>query len=121
MDSWLASHEFEPGAAEDPPYRRSRCSLNLSKLKRRPVGVVWKLGEEASSSGTIVAAIAWWSCSWTCDRRIMSSNQNASENPLCTGTDAGLICPSSNFYHWSGLERVVVAQMSSSSVDPGLK
>ncbi|GFT07248.1 hypothetical protein TNCV_1416851 [Trichonephila clavipes] len=29
-----------------------RCTLNLSRLKRSPIGVVWKLGEEGSSSDT---------------------------------------------------------------------
>ncbi|GFX32675.1 hypothetical protein TNCV_888131 [Trichonephila clavipes] len=51
-DSWLMCHEFEPSAAEDLPCRGGRCSLNLSRLKRPPVGVVWKLGEEIIESIT---------------------------------------------------------------------
>ncbi|GFV69338.1 hypothetical protein TNCV_2943081 [Trichonephila clavipes] len=39
MDSWLACHEFEPGAAEDPPCKKDRYTLNLSGLKRPPIGV----------------------------------------------------------------------------------
>ncbi|GFW75315.1 hypothetical protein TNCV_4189691 [Trichonephila clavipes] len=38
--------EFEPSAAEDPPCREGRFSLDLSMLKRPAVGVAWKLGEE---------------------------------------------------------------------------
>ncbi|GFW06163.1 uncharacterized protein TNCV_36391 [Trichonephila clavipes] len=33
------------GAAEDPHCRRGRFTLNLMKLKRSSVGVMWKLGE----------------------------------------------------------------------------
>ncbi|GFW78846.1 hypothetical protein TNCV_2058671 [Trichonephila clavipes] len=39
MDSWSACHEFEPCAAEDPPYRGGRCTLNISRLKCPLVGV----------------------------------------------------------------------------------
>ncbi|GFV38091.1 hypothetical protein TNCV_4204011 [Trichonephila clavipes] len=45
IDSWQACHEFEPSVAFDPPRRRGRSTLNMSRLKRPPVGVVWKLGE----------------------------------------------------------------------------
>ncbi|GFV50223.1 hypothetical protein TNCV_621361 [Trichonephila clavipes] len=45
MDSWPACQEFEPSTAKDPPCRGSRCTLNISSLERRPVGVVCKLGE----------------------------------------------------------------------------
>ncbi|GFW87437.1 MULE domain-containing protein [Trichonephila clavipes] len=44
MNSWPASHEFEPSTAEDPQCR-GRCTKNLLMLKRSPVGVVWKLGK----------------------------------------------------------------------------
>ncbi|GFT60891.1 hypothetical protein TNCV_3616121 [Trichonephila clavipes] len=44
--SWPSCHEFETGAAEDPLYRGGRCKLNLLRLKRLLVGVVWKLGEK---------------------------------------------------------------------------
>ncbi|GFX97527.1 hypothetical protein TNCV_2840871 [Trichonephila clavipes] len=33
-DSWHACHEFEPRTTEDPPHRRGRCTLNMSRLKR---------------------------------------------------------------------------------------
>ncbi|GFU66953.1 hypothetical protein TNCV_4296051 [Trichonephila clavipes] len=39
-DLWLESHEFEPSSAEDPPCRGGRCTLNLSRLKHPPAGVV---------------------------------------------------------------------------------
>ncbi|GFT77376.1 hypothetical protein TNCV_1470361 [Trichonephila clavipes] len=39
-DSWSACHEFEPVTAENPPCRRT---LSMSRLKRSPVGLVWKL------------------------------------------------------------------------------
>ncbi|GFX66669.1 hypothetical protein TNCV_1428351 [Trichonephila clavipes] len=38
-DSWLASHEFEPSAVEDPPCRGGQCALILSWLKRPSVAV----------------------------------------------------------------------------------
>ncbi|GFU54322.1 hypothetical protein TNCV_576941 [Trichonephila clavipes] len=37
---WLVCLEFEPNAVEDSSCRGSRCTLNLSRLKRPPVGVV---------------------------------------------------------------------------------
>ncbi|GFX45517.1 hypothetical protein TNCV_2740541 [Trichonephila clavipes] len=45
-DSWLACHEFESGTAEDQLCRDSRCTLNLSRLKRPAVVVMRKLGED---------------------------------------------------------------------------
>ncbi|GFS84383.1 hypothetical protein TNCV_4605891 [Trichonephila clavipes] len=39
-DSWMACHEFEPCTAEDPPCRGGRCTLNMKRLKRPPVGEV---------------------------------------------------------------------------------
>ncbi|GFY22619.1 uncharacterized protein TNCV_2178801 [Trichonephila clavipes] len=53
-DSWLASHKFEPSAAQDPPCRGGRSTLNLSQLKRSHVDVVWKFGEGDARSGVIV-------------------------------------------------------------------
>ncbi|GFW75670.1 hypothetical protein TNCV_4428531 [Trichonephila clavipes] len=44
-DSRPACHKFEPSTAEDPQCRGSRCTLNMSKLKRPPVVVVRKLEE----------------------------------------------------------------------------
>ncbi|GFS94644.1 hypothetical protein TNCV_3649801 [Trichonephila clavipes] len=44
MGSWLAYHEFESSAAEDPPCRGDHCTLNLSNLKRPLVGLMWTLG-----------------------------------------------------------------------------
>ncbi|GFU03356.1 hypothetical protein TNCV_3338691 [Trichonephila clavipes] len=44
-DSWLTFHYFEPCTAEDPPCRGNRCTLNMSRLKRPHVAVVYKLGE----------------------------------------------------------------------------
>ncbi|GFY33219.1 hypothetical protein TNCV_1240701 [Trichonephila clavipes] len=48
-DSWLACHDFECSIAENPLCRGIRCELNVSKLKRHPVGVVWKLGERGAA------------------------------------------------------------------------
>ncbi|GFT11961.1 hypothetical protein TNCV_725681 [Trichonephila clavipes] len=42
--SWPACHEFEPHVAEDPPCIGGRYTLNMSRVKRSPVGVVWNLG-----------------------------------------------------------------------------
>ncbi|GFU20717.1 hypothetical protein TNCV_3176541 [Trichonephila clavipes] len=39
-DSWLVCHEFKPSTAEDPPCRGGRCTLNVSRVRRPPVGVV---------------------------------------------------------------------------------
>ncbi|GFY27666.1 hypothetical protein TNCV_911171 [Trichonephila clavipes] len=44
-DSKLAYHEFELSADEVPPCRGGRKTFNMSRLKRPPIGVVWKLGE----------------------------------------------------------------------------
>ncbi|PRD28210.1 UNVERIFIED_CONTAM: hypothetical protein NCL1_33124 [Trichonephila clavipes] len=38
-DSLPLCHEFEPSTAEDAPCRGGRCMLNLSMLKRTPIGV----------------------------------------------------------------------------------
>ncbi|GFX56409.1 uncharacterized protein TNCV_2243411 [Trichonephila clavipes] len=53
MDLWLAFHEFDPVLLKT---RRvgQRCMLNLSKLKRPPVGVVWKLREGGTNSGVVL-------------------------------------------------------------------
>ncbi|GFW60774.1 hypothetical protein TNCV_571191 [Trichonephila clavipes] len=40
-DLLLECHEFEPSTTEDPPCRGNRYTLNMSRLKRPPVGVVW--------------------------------------------------------------------------------
>ncbi|GFS61384.1 hypothetical protein TNCV_3105621 [Trichonephila clavipes] len=56
-NSWLACHEFKPGTVEDPSCTGDRCTLNMSRLKCPPVGVVLKLGEDvwdASSSVLLV-------------------------------------------------------------------
>ncbi|GFU44578.1 hypothetical protein TNCV_1506861 [Trichonephila clavipes] len=42
-DSWLVGHEFKPIAAEDPPCRKCRFTLNLSRLKCPFVDMVGKL------------------------------------------------------------------------------
>ncbi|GFX09714.1 uncharacterized protein TNCV_653131 [Trichonephila clavipes] len=39
MSSTKQQHK-QPCAVEDPPFREGRCSLNMSRLKRPPVGVV---------------------------------------------------------------------------------
>ncbi|GFV91950.1 hypothetical protein TNCV_2976211 [Trichonephila clavipes] len=45
-DNWPARLEFEPSTTPLKSRRvRGRCTLNLSKLKLLPVGVVWKLEE----------------------------------------------------------------------------
>ncbi|GFX29833.1 hypothetical protein TNCV_4749621 [Trichonephila clavipes] len=38
-ESWLVCHEFDPSAAEDPLCRGNRCTLNLLRHKRPPIGV----------------------------------------------------------------------------------
>ncbi|GFV45863.1 hypothetical protein TNCV_2322231 [Trichonephila clavipes] len=43
MDSWPTRHEFELSIAEDPPCRGGQHTLNMSRVKHSPVGVVWKL------------------------------------------------------------------------------
>ncbi|GFT01396.1 transposable element Tc3 transposase [Trichonephila clavipes] len=53
MSSKPACHEFEPSTTEDPLYRWGRCRLNLSRIKRPPVGVVVRRG--SARSGVIVA------------------------------------------------------------------
>ncbi|GFW84212.1 hypothetical protein TNCV_4878751 [Trichonephila clavipes] len=54
MDLWLVCHKFEPSTTKDPPCRGSQFTLNMLRLKRAPVGVVWKLEEGGSSSGVIL-------------------------------------------------------------------
>ncbi|GFW52566.1 hypothetical protein TNCV_404941 [Trichonephila clavipes] len=49
-----ACHEFEPRTAGNFPCRRGRYTLNLSRLKRPPVGVVQNLREGVSSSGVLL-------------------------------------------------------------------
>ncbi|GFX50757.1 hypothetical protein TNCV_2723411 [Trichonephila clavipes] len=56
MDSWSAYHEFEPSAAEDPQCRGGRRTLNISRLKPPPVGVVWYLGEVGEHYYSAIAA-----------------------------------------------------------------
>ncbi|GFS95159.1 hypothetical protein TNCV_2705051 [Trichonephila clavipes] len=41
-------------ATEDPLCRDGRCTVNLSRLIRPPVGVVWKLGERGVGSGVVL-------------------------------------------------------------------
>ncbi|GFX38051.1 hypothetical protein TNCV_3836501 [Trichonephila clavipes] len=48
MDSRLVCHEFKP-SIKDSPCREKRCLLNILRLKRPPVGVVWKLGEGSAA------------------------------------------------------------------------
>ncbi|GFY05287.1 hypothetical protein TNCV_2207331 [Trichonephila clavipes] len=43
-DSWPARHAFEPTTAQAPSCRKP-CTENLSRFRRLPFGVVWKLGE----------------------------------------------------------------------------
>ncbi|GFX28282.1 hypothetical protein TNCV_1125361 [Trichonephila clavipes] len=49
-DSWLACLEFEPriSTAEDAPCIRGRCTLNMSMVKRPPIGVGVKRGGDSS-------------------------------------------------------------------------
>ncbi|GFV72958.1 hypothetical protein TNCV_1329661 [Trichonephila clavipes] len=49
-DSCPACPEFRPGTVEDPPCRTGRCTLNMSRLERPPVGLVWNQGEGVSCS-----------------------------------------------------------------------
>ncbi|GFW16810.1 hypothetical protein TNCV_2759391 [Trichonephila clavipes] len=52
-DSWQACHEFKLSTGEDPPCRGSHCTLNLSRLARPSVDVVWKLRKGGASSGVV--------------------------------------------------------------------
>ncbi|GFU57265.1 hypothetical protein TNCV_3634551 [Trichonephila clavipes] len=51
--SWLVCLEFEPSTAEEPPIRRGRCTVNLSRHRRFPVSVEVKRrrGFQLSLSG----------------------------------------------------------------------
>ncbi|GFW12548.1 hypothetical protein TNCV_818001 [Trichonephila clavipes] len=40
--------------------RGGRCPLNMSRLKRPPVGVVWKLREGGASSGVVLVTRSWF-------------------------------------------------------------
>ncbi|GFV91190.1 hypothetical protein TNCV_897111 [Trichonephila clavipes] len=60
MDSWLVCHEFAPSTTKDPPCREDQDTLNLSKLKRPPVGVVRTLKEEDASSGAVPLTRPWF-------------------------------------------------------------
>ncbi|GFX97391.1 hypothetical protein TNCV_1077621 [Trichonephila clavipes] len=53
-DLWPAGHEFEPSTAVDPQRRGGRCTLNLSRLKRPPIRVIWKSGKGGASSGVVL-------------------------------------------------------------------
>ncbi|GFV20350.1 transposable element Tc3 transposase [Trichonephila clavipes] len=44
-DTLLVLREFKPCTTEYRPCRGGRCTLKMSRLKRPPVGVVFKLGE----------------------------------------------------------------------------
>ncbi|GFX82784.1 hypothetical protein TNCV_385771 [Trichonephila clavipes] len=50
-----ACHEFDPCTAEDPPYRGGPYTLNMSRLKRPPVGVVRKIRERDSEGNKVVS------------------------------------------------------------------
>ncbi|GFU44465.1 hypothetical protein TNCV_1505931 [Trichonephila clavipes] len=52
MDSWLSRHELEPRTTEDPPSRGYPCTLNMPRLKRPSIGVVWKFGEGVTAHGS---------------------------------------------------------------------
>ncbi|GFX84140.1 hypothetical protein TNCV_4859481 [Trichonephila clavipes] len=39
-ESGLACHEFESGPAEDPPYRKGRCTLNIPR-RSNSLRLVW--------------------------------------------------------------------------------
>ncbi|GFX11376.1 hypothetical protein TNCV_2804371 [Trichonephila clavipes] len=41
----VACHDFDSSATEDPPCRGGLRTLNLSRFKHPPTGLVWKLGE----------------------------------------------------------------------------
>ncbi|GFU65589.1 hypothetical protein TNCV_635121 [Trichonephila clavipes] len=55
MDSWLACHEFESSTAEE-----GRCTLNMSRFKCPPFGVVWKIFR-SSGHGTNATSRKLWS------------------------------------------------------------
>ncbi|GFW81333.1 hypothetical protein TNCV_376811 [Trichonephila clavipes] len=52
MGSRLACRELESITAEYQPCRRGRYTLSKSRLKRTPVGVVWKLGQWVPAQGS---------------------------------------------------------------------
>ncbi|GFV60808.1 hypothetical protein TNCV_954281 [Trichonephila clavipes] len=49
-NSRLECHDIKPLSAEDPPCRGVECTLNMSRLKRPTVDVVWKVGEEGANT-----------------------------------------------------------------------
>ncbi|GFU02209.1 transposable element Tcb2 transposase [Trichonephila clavipes] len=51
-NSWPLCHEYV--------VQRARLPLNMSRLKRPPVGVVQKLGEEDSRSGVVLVTYPWF-------------------------------------------------------------
>ncbi|GFV28397.1 hypothetical protein TNCV_4715621 [Trichonephila clavipes] len=54
---WAACYEFESSATEDPPCIRSRCTLNMSRPKRPPVGgdvEVRRVGCSINCSGDVL-------------------------------------------------------------------
>ncbi|GFW24173.1 hypothetical protein TNCV_1847321 [Trichonephila clavipes] len=67
-DLWLACHEFETSATEDPPYEEGRSSLNISMLKRW-CGVKIRRGITNSSVSLVLKhrrprhlnMVFWWS------------------------------------------------------------
>ncbi|GFX37850.1 hypothetical protein TNCV_1823071 [Trichonephila clavipes] len=53
-DSWPVYQKFELRTTVDLSCRGGRCTLKMPRLKRSPVGVLWKLGERGASSGVLV-------------------------------------------------------------------
>ncbi|GFW27657.1 hypothetical protein TNCV_765391 [Trichonephila clavipes] len=53
-DSWVGCHDFEPRVAVDWSCRGHQSMLNLSRFKRPPIGVMWKLREGSAGLGVVV-------------------------------------------------------------------
>ncbi|GFW11004.1 hypothetical protein TNCV_4459791 [Trichonephila clavipes] len=53
-DTTTTSVDGVANAAEDPLSRDGRNTFYFSRLKRPPVGVMWKLREEGASSGVLL-------------------------------------------------------------------
>ncbi|GFU26428.1 hypothetical protein TNCV_3510391 [Trichonephila clavipes] len=48
-DLWSACYGFESSTTENLPCKGGRCTLNMSRRKRLPVGEVWNLGDGGSA------------------------------------------------------------------------
>ncbi|GFW78866.1 hypothetical protein TNCV_2058871 [Trichonephila clavipes] len=81
VDSWLACHKFEPGAAKDPPCRGDRCMLNMSRLKRPPIDELqagwrsWVCRWPTAPKVLVELQAGWrsWVCRWPTAPKVLGS------------------------------------------------